>query len=74
MMLKLHEMLSNRRTQQNMMMTLTESNQKATLASMNIVHRISRCEKPFMGGKLIKECIEDSADVICSDRKTKKTI
>ncbi|XP_073689371.1 general transcription factor II-I repeat domain-containing protein 2B-like [Garra rufa] len=62
-------LLTKLQKQQGLFTKLHTSRDAATKTSFVISHKIAKNSKPFSDGEFIKECLVDSAALICLDRK-----
>ncbi|XP_075067564.1 general transcription factor II-I repeat domain-containing protein 2A-like [Mixophyes fleayi] len=62
-------LLSKLQTQRTLFTKLSTSRDTATKASYLISHKIAKRSKPFSDGEFIKECLVDSAELICPEKK-----
>ncbi|XP_028253675.1 general transcription factor II-I repeat domain-containing protein 2 [Parambassis ranga] len=62
-------LLAKLQTQQGFFTKLHTSRDAATKTSFLISHKIAKNSKPFSEGEFVKECLVDSAALICPDKK-----
>lgn len=63
-------LLSKLQSQRTLFKKLSASRDTATKTSYVISHKIARRSKPFSDGEFIKECLVDSAELICPEKKS----
>lgn len=63
------ELLSQLQKQQGLFTKLHSANDGIARASYVLSHKIAKHSKPFAEGKFIKECLIDSAAILCPDKK-----
>ena len=62
-------MLAKLQKQQGIFTKLSTSRDGAIKTSFVISHKITKNSKPFSDGEFIKECLVDSAALICREKK-----
>lgn len=65
----LEALLAKLQTQQGFFTKLHTSRDAATKTSFVISHKIAKNSKPFAEGEFVKECLVDSAALICPEKK-----
>lgn len=63
------DLLAKLQRQQGFFTKLHSSRDAAVRTSFVISHKIARNSKPFSDGEFVKECLVDSATLICPEKK-----
>jgi hypothetical protein len=64
----LNELRSGLNKQQNIFQSLSEVNETAVKASYALSHLLTSNSNPFTDGQFIKECLIETAKIMCPDK------